>query len=85
MSSGDVARQLGVHGQTVARWADEGLLPSIRTAGGHRRYRREDVLEFMRSGGLGAGQASAASGATSGTTGSVEPGVDGAAGNTHRR
>ena len=35
---------LGVHPATVRSWADRGELPSRRTAGGHRRFRRVDLL-----------------------------------------
>ncbi len=34
---------LGVSSTTIKRWADNGTLPSMRTAGGHRRFRRDDV------------------------------------------
>ena len=40
------ARRLGVSSYTVRRWTESGLLPCIRTAGGHRRIRREDVDEL---------------------------------------
>ncbi|MFO7266234.1 MAG: helix-turn-helix domain-containing protein [Limnochordales bacterium] len=43
----DVAAMLGVHEGTVRRWADSGRLPSYRTPGGHRRFRREDVIAFL--------------------------------------
>jgi excisionase family DNA binding protein len=48
VTSGEVAQMFGVSLSAVAAWSDQGLLPSIRTAGGHRRYRREDVDAFMR-------------------------------------
>ncbi|MGV2435105.1 MAG UNVERIFIED_CONTAM: helix-turn-helix domain-containing protein [Anaerolineae bacterium] len=35
---------LGVHPATVRSWADRGELPSRRTTGGHRRFRRADLL-----------------------------------------
>lgn len=38
LSSGEIGRILGVSVATVRRWADAGLLPSQRTAGGHRRF-----------------------------------------------
>lgn len=36
----------GVTPRTVVRWAKDGQLPSIRTLGGHRRFRRADVAEL---------------------------------------
>jgi excisionase family DNA binding protein len=42
------AEMLGVHPATVRNWADEGQLPSRRTAGGHRRFNREDVLRHAQ-------------------------------------
>jgi DNA-binding transcriptional MerR regulator len=35
---------LGVHPSTVRIWSDKGLLPVYRTHGGHRRYKRSEVL-----------------------------------------
>src|SRR5512140_521036 len=34
---------LGVHPSTVRAWSDKGLLPTHRTQGGHRRYKRAEV------------------------------------------
>ena len=34
---------LGVHPSTVRNWADKGHLPSHRTQGGHRRFRRQEL------------------------------------------
>lgn len=39
----EAAAILGVHPSTVRLWADKGEVPSHRTAGGHRRFRRPDV------------------------------------------
>lgn len=44
LTSGGVATVLQVVPQTIARWADDGTLPCHRTPGGHRRFRRADVL-----------------------------------------
>jgi excisionase family DNA binding protein len=43
-----VARALGVSESTLKRWCDRGLLPTIRTAGGHRRIPIHGVLSFIR-------------------------------------
>jgi excisionase family DNA binding protein len=51
MAMGDVARLAGVGASAVKRWTDEGLLPCVRTAGGHRRFRRDDVEAFLRARG----------------------------------
>lgn len=48
----EVAAMLRVDPRTVTRWAKKGKLPSIRTLGGHRRYRRSDLdaaLEAAKS------------------------------------
>ncbi|MBA3806747.1 MAG: helix-turn-helix domain-containing protein, partial [Acidobacteria bacterium] len=59
LTSKEAARLLGVSEASVKRWADGGLLPTLKTAGGHRRFRPEDVAAFRR-GGL-AGETAAAS------------------------
>ncbi|MDO5025356.1 MAG: BldC family transcriptional regulator [Trueperella sp.] len=43
MTPAEVAALFRVDPKTVARWADSGKLPSIRTLGGHRRFPRRDV------------------------------------------
>jgi excisionase family DNA binding protein len=35
--------------KTVTRWARDGKLTSIRTLGGHRRYREAEVLTRLGS------------------------------------
>jgi len=42
---------LGVHPATVRNWADKGDLPSRRTPGGHRRFKREDLLRYAQAQG----------------------------------
>lgn len=44
-----VARMLGVHPSTVRIWADKGYLPSHRTRGGHRRFRRQELDLWVKS------------------------------------
>src|SRR5512137_1836257 len=55
LSTVEVGHLAGVGPTAVKRWADEGLLPCARTAGGHRRFHRGDVERFLRaSAGSGA-------------------------------
>ena len=42
---------LGVHPATVRNWADKGDLPSRRTPGGHRRFRKTDLLQYAETQG----------------------------------
>jgi excisionase family DNA binding protein len=39
----DAADLIGVHPTTMRAWADKGEIPSHRTPGGHRRFRREEL------------------------------------------
>ena len=44
----DVARLLNVHCNTVRRWSDRGILRAYRiTRRGDRRFRRDDVTDFL--------------------------------------
>jgi excisionase family DNA binding protein len=45
------AELLGVHPATVRNWADKGDLPSRRTPGGHRRFRKSDLLQYAETQG----------------------------------
>ncbi|MFC7758248.1 helix-turn-helix domain-containing protein [Catellatospora bangladeshensis] len=47
MTPAEVLALLPVDRKTVKRWADRGLLRVTRTAGGHRRYLREDVAALL--------------------------------------
>jgi excisionase family DNA binding protein len=42
-----VSQILQVSPQIIVRWTDQGILTSFRTPGGHRRIRRQDLLEFV--------------------------------------
>jgi methanogenic corrinoid protein MtbC1 len=44
-----VARAIGVSESSLKRWCDRGLIPSICTAGGHRRLPIQGVLDFIKS------------------------------------
>ncbi|MBD8060028.1 helix-turn-helix domain-containing protein [Cellulomonas sp. JH27-2] len=43
LTPAEVADLFGVGPKTVTRWARAGRLTSLRTLGGHRRYRRSEV------------------------------------------
>lgn len=43
----EVAALLRVDPDTVGRWAANGLIPSIRTPGGRRRYRESDIMALF--------------------------------------
>ena len=44
LSLSNAAKLLGVHPNTLRLWSDKGMLPVHLTQGGHRRYRRDQVL-----------------------------------------
>jgi excisionase family DNA binding protein len=44
-----VARAIGVSEASLKRWCDKGLIPAIRTVGGHRRLPINGVIQFLRS------------------------------------
>ena len=47
LTPSEVAAMFRVDPKTVTRWAKAGKLTSIRTLGGHRRYRESEVLELL--------------------------------------
>lgn len=48
LTPGEVARMFGVDPKTVSRWSDAGKLEALRTLGGHRRYRADEVNELLQ-------------------------------------
>jgi excisionase family DNA binding protein len=44
LSLSGTAKLLGVHPSTVRLWSDKGALPVHKTQGGHRRYKRGEIL-----------------------------------------
>jgi excisionase family DNA binding protein len=54
LTRSEVAELFQVSPSTVTRWAEAGLLPTIKTLGGHRRYEAKAVLamakQFIRQG-----------------------------------
>jgi excisionase family DNA binding protein len=48
LTPAEVAARFRVDPKTVTRWAKAGKLTSIRTLGGHRRYRLSDIEAALR-------------------------------------
>lgn len=44
------AALLGVGTTSIKRWTDDGTLACVRTAGGHRRFLRSEVLRLLDAG-----------------------------------
>jgi len=47
LTPAEVATMFRVDPKTVTRWAKAGKLTSIRTLGGHRRYRESEVRNLL--------------------------------------
>ncbi len=47
LTPAEVATLFRVDPKTVTRWAKSGKLTSLRTLGGHRRYRAEEVRHLL--------------------------------------
>jgi excisionase family DNA binding protein len=47
LTPAEVATMFRVDPKTVTRWAKSGKLTSIRTLGGHRRYRETEVRRLL--------------------------------------
>lgn len=47
LTPSEVAKLFRVDPKTVTRWAKSGKLSSIRTLGGHRRYRSSEVRALL--------------------------------------
>ena len=52
-TTNDVANILRVDKSTVKRWTDEGILKCFRTPGGHRKFRSEDLYNFVSENNYG--------------------------------
>jgi excisionase family DNA binding protein len=50
LTPAEVATLFKVDPKTVTRWAKAGKLTSIRTLGGHRRYREAEVKALLKRG-----------------------------------
>ena len=47
LTPAEVASMFRVDPKTVTRWAKAGKLSSIRTLGGHRRYRESEIRSLI--------------------------------------
>lgn len=48
LSPKQVAAAIGASESSLKRWCDQGLLTTVKTAGGHRRIPVQEVLRFVR-------------------------------------
>lgn len=51
ISTKEVAGLFRVTETTVKRWADEGIIPCVKSPGGHRKFRLPDVIGFAEKQG----------------------------------
>jgi excisionase family DNA binding protein len=58
-TTADLARVCGVSISTIKRWTDSGVLRCVRTPGGHRKFRVQDVAQAARQLGTTLAQAEA--------------------------
>ena len=58
-TTADLARVCGVSISTIKRWTDTGVLRCVRTPGGHRKFRVQDVAQAARQLGTTLAQAEA--------------------------
>ncbi len=49
LTPAEVASLFRVDPKTVTRWAKAGKLTSIRTLGGHRRYKESEVKQLLKA------------------------------------
>jgi excisionase family DNA binding protein len=49
LTPAEVAALFRVDPKTVTRWAKAGKLTAIRTLGGHRRYRKSEVVTLLKA------------------------------------
>jgi excisionase family DNA binding protein len=49
LTPAEVAVMFRVDPKTVSRWALQGKIASVRTPGGHRRFRESDVRALLKA------------------------------------
>jgi excisionase family DNA binding protein len=55
LTLGQAAKYIGVAQSTIRKWSDQGRVPAFYTPGGHRRYRRGDLDNFLERSGPSSG------------------------------
>lgn len=48
LTPAEVAALFRVDPKTVTRWAKAGKISSIRTLGGHRRFRKDEIMSLLQ-------------------------------------
>ncbi|MEW6336964.1 MAG: MerR family DNA-binding transcriptional regulator [Acidobacteriota bacterium] len=76
MSTGDLARAIGVSESSIKRWADEGVIRATRTAGGHRRIPTSEAVRFIRESHIAVVRPEFLGLPEAGTPTGTEPGAD---------
>lgn len=51
ISTQEVAAMLQVAETTIKRWADEGIIPCVKTPGGHRKFSLQEIARFAERNG----------------------------------
>ena len=47
LTPGEVARLFAVDPKTVSRWANSGKITTVKTLGGHRRFRAAEIRAML--------------------------------------
>jgi len=47
LSLTEAAKFLGIHASTLRRWSDQGVIPAVRTKGGHRRFEQATLQQYL--------------------------------------
>ena len=56
LTLGQAAKYLGVAQSTMRKWSDSGRVSAFYTPGGHRRYRRSELDQFLDRSGRATGE-----------------------------
>jgi len=52
LSTSEVAKYCHVSADTIRKWDEDGRIQVFKTPGGHRRIRRESLVEFLEKNGI---------------------------------